>query len=122
VRRQAWRNGCANGLVLACIAHSLARSLQTPGFLAPLRAADAVDAAATASCFDVGMLEEARLFRELFGSKQARACQHLFFAERATAKGVPRVKDAVARALVVGGGTMGSGTREKCEREFCSCF
>jgi enoyl-CoA hydratase/3-hydroxyacyl-CoA dehydrogenase len=61
-----------------------------------------------------GLIRERALFAELLGSEAARALIHLFFAERAAPK-VPGVTDtgrkprAIARAHVLGGGTMGSG-------------
>jgi enoyl-CoA hydratase/3-hydroxyacyl-CoA dehydrogenase len=63
---------------------------------------------------EAGLIRERELFRSLLGSDSARGLIHLFFAGRAAAK-VPGVSDAgvepldVRRALVLGGGTMGSG-------------
>jgi len=82
------------------------------GFEAPLRAAEAVEAA-LALPFEDGMRREAELFQTCLRSAQARALMHAFFAERRARK-IPglsketRVK-TIERAAVVGGGTMGSG-------------
>ena len=58
---------------------------------------------------DVGLGEERRLFEELAGHPQAAALQHAFFAERGGGfrPGAPAAE--VARAGVVGSGTMGAG-------------
>lgn len=78
---------------------------------APLRAIDAV--AATSLPFAEGMAVERAIFVELEAGAQSRALRHAFFAERETAK-VPGlavdlpVRD-IARAAVIGAGTMGSG-------------
>ncbi|KAH8075263.1 enoyl-CoA hydratase [Aureococcus anophagefferens] len=78
---------------------------------APKSIIQCVEAAVCNDMQDGLAFEEAR-FRELQGSTQANALQHLFFAERACSK-VPGVspEDAVdvRAAGVVGGGTMGRG-------------
>ena len=63
--------------------------------------------------FDEGLAREAALFRELVASDQSRAQRHVFFAEREAAK-VPDMPAGVrprpvARAAVIGAGTMGGG-------------
>jgi enoyl-CoA hydratase/3-hydroxyacyl-CoA dehydrogenase len=63
---------------------------------------------------EAGLLRERELFQSLLKSDSARGLIHLFFASRAAVK-VPGVTDAgveareVQRALVLGGGTMGTG-------------
>ncbi|MEJ6010451.1 3-hydroxyacyl-CoA dehydrogenase NAD-binding domain-containing protein [Novosphingobium aquae] len=63
--------------------------------------------------FMEGMAREAALFEELLQSDQARALQHVFFAERKAAKieGLPAKieRHSVERVGVIGAGTMGSG-------------
>jgi 3-hydroxyacyl-CoA dehydrogenase len=82
------------------------------GMTAPLAAIDAVEAA-TRLPFDEGCRREAELFDECLYSSQSRSLIHAFFGERAVAKipGLPKdVKPAeVARAAVIGAGTMGGG-------------
>ena len=74
---------------------------------------DAVEAATTAPSFEAGLDEERRLFLELAAGGQARALQHVFFAERAMGK-VEGLDKAVKplplkSAAIVGAGTMGGG-------------
>ena len=84
----------------------------------PLRALEAVEAAATLP-FAEGMKRERAIFQELRSSDQAKALRHVFFAERAVSK-VPGLEDAKARKLdtlaVIGGGTMGAGIAVACLR------
>ena len=84
----------------------------TKGHAAPPAIVDAVQAAVESADFDTGMAEERRLFDGLFSGPQSSALQHVFFAERASAK-VPDLQGAapadVQRAAVVGFGTMGGG-------------
>ncbi len=81
------------------------------GLIAPLRCIDAVEAAATLP-WDEGLKRERELFEELLNSYQSKALRHIFFAERTAAK-VPELEGVkpkpVARAAVVGAGTMGGG-------------
>ncbi len=82
------------------------------GLLAPLKAVEAVEAAATLPFAD-GLKKEAELFQECLFSDQSKALIHVFFSERAVSK-VPGVaKDTplvpIRRAAVVGAGTMGGG-------------
>ena len=63
--------------------------------------------------FDAGSVRERELFAECVVSTESRALRHLFFAERDAAR-LPSLPDGVtprtvARAAVVGAGTMGSG-------------
>jgi 3-hydroxyacyl-CoA dehydrogenase len=82
------------------------------GLLAPFKAVDGIEAALTKD-FDAGSRRERELFAECVTSTQSRALIHMFFAEREAAK-VPDVpKDTpvlpIARAAVLGAGTMGGG-------------
>ncbi len=76
---------------------------------APLKAIDAIEAAALP--IDEGLPIERALFMELMESDERAGLVHSFFAERATAK-IPEAKAekrAIERIGVVGGGTMGVG-------------
>ncbi len=89
---------------------SIAR--RTRGFLAPGKCIDAVEAACQTS-FTRGLAREAELFRECLASPQARAQQHLFFAEREAGK-IPGVADGtelrpLESIAIIGSGTMGGG-------------
>ncbi len=79
---------------------------------APQRIVDALEAAATLS-FDRGMTRERELFMQCMNNSQARALQHVFFAERKTAS-VPNLDKAAGKrdiksVAVIGAGTMGGG-------------
>jgi 3-hydroxyacyl-CoA dehydrogenase len=82
------------------------------GRFAPQRIVDALEAAATLP-FDEGMTRELELFLNCLANGQARALQHVFFAERKAARvtdldqGVP--KREIRSIAVVGAGTMGGG-------------
>jgi 3-hydroxyacyl-CoA dehydrogenase len=84
---------------------------------APLRAIEAIEAAATLP-FDEGRRREREIFFECVRGEQAKALIHLFFAERAVSKvpGVP--KDAAAPPVqsvgIIGAGTMGAGIAAAC--------
>jgi 3-hydroxyacyl-CoA dehydrogenase len=78
----------------------------------PQRIVDAVQAAVTLP-FDQGMARERELFMQCMNNSQAKALQHVFFAERKVAS-VPNLdKDVKRRNLqrvaVIGAGTMGGG-------------
>ncbi len=82
-----------------------------PQYPAPVACIDAIEAAGGG--FEEGARVEQKLFLQLLESPQSRALRHAFFAERAAGR-VPGVTDAtavreIARAAVIGGGTMGSG-------------
>ncbi|MCP5113509.1 MAG: 3-hydroxyacyl-CoA dehydrogenase [bacterium] len=82
------------------------------GFLAPLKAIEAVEAA-TRVPFEEGIRKEAEIFNECLYSDQSKALIYSFFAERAARK-VPDVPDdtptmEIRKAAVVGAGTMGGG-------------
>ncbi|KAL1526988.1 hypothetical protein AB1Y20_015677 [Prymnesium parvum] len=80
------------------------------GLHAPLLALEAVRAAVEAPTYAAGREAEAALFLQLAAGEQAAALQHAFFAERAMSKarGGGEAAD-IARAAVVGAGTMGCG-------------
>jgi 3-hydroxyacyl-CoA dehydrogenase len=78
----------------------------------PQRIVDALEAAATLP-FDEGMKRERELFMQCMGNSQAKALQHVFFAER-KASAVPNLDKGVQRrdiqrVAVIGAGTMGGG-------------
>lgn len=81
------------------------------GAAAPLRALACLKRAAEAP-FAEAMGFERASFLELRASEQAAALRHVFFAERAAPRPAP-LRDvapmAIARAAVIGGGTMGAG-------------
>jgi len=86
---------------------SIAR--RSRGFLAPAKCIEAVEAACELP-FAEGLKREGELFRECLDSPQARAQQHLFFAEREAGK-IPGVaKDTKQRPVdsvaIIGSGTM----------------
>jgi 3-hydroxyacyl-CoA dehydrogenase len=85
--------------------------------IAPLKAVDAVEAAATLP-FEEGWKKERELFAECIASDQARALIHAFFAERAVAKipDVPKDTPAynVREIAIIGAGTMGGGIAMAC--------
>jgi 3-hydroxyacyl-CoA dehydrogenase len=82
------------------------------GFVAPLKAIEAVRAAVELP-FDEGLLREREICRELLASPQAKAQRHVFALERTVAKvsGLPPDTPLrpIERAAVVGAGTMGTG-------------
>jgi len=85
--------------------------------LAPLRAVEAIEAAATLP-FDEGCRRERAIFDECIVNDQAKALIHVFFAERAVAKvpGVDKSTSAlpIARIGIIGAGTMGGGIAMAC--------
>src|SRR5471030_2988620 len=81
-------------------------------FPAPLKCVEAVAAAVTMK-FDEGLKFERELFMQLVQSSESKALRHAFFAERVASK-VPDVPAdtpvrTIARAAIVGAGTMGGG-------------
>lgn len=82
------------------------------GFLAPFHIIKAIQAAFELP-FDQGMAREQELFDELMASSEAKAQQHIFFAEREVAKvpGLPRDTPVrnIKTGAVIGAGTMGGG-------------
>jgi 3-hydroxyacyl-CoA dehydrogenase len=89
---------------------SIAR--KTRGFYAPECAIKALEGACELP-FNEGLSLEKSLFMDCLNSPQARAQQHLFFAERAAAK-IPGI-DAktptrdIKKVAIIGSGTMGGG-------------
>ena len=79
---------------------------------APQRIVDAIEAAVTLP-FDQGMVRETELFIECQQHSQAKALQHVFFAERKAANIAGLGKDVAPRGIktvgIIGGGTMGGG-------------
>jgi 3-hydroxyacyl-CoA dehydrogenase len=84
---------------------------------APLKAVDAIEAAATLP-FPDGCRRERELFFECVRSDQAKALIHLFFAERAASKipngGLNPKAPPIASVGIVGAGTMGRGIAMAC--------
>jgi 3-hydroxyacyl-CoA dehydrogenase len=82
------------------------------GFFAPERCIQAVEAS-VALPFSQGLVREGELFMECMGSKEARAQQHFFFAERAAAHVKDFDKTTPVRDInqvgIIGAGTMGGG-------------
>jgi 3-hydroxyacyl-CoA dehydrogenase len=79
---------------------------------APQRIVDALQAAATLP-FDQGMARERELFLQCAQNSQAKALQHVFFAERKAAN-VPNLdknvtKREIKSVAIIGAGTMGGG-------------
>ena len=87
------------------------------GEIAPDRIISCLKAAVLKKTFQEGMKEEARLFAQLLASPEARALQHIFFAERAAAK-IPKELTAepqkISRVGVIGAGLMGGGIAMCC--------
>jgi len=85
--------------------------------IAPLKAVDAIEAAATLP-FEEGCRRERQLFQECVVSDQCRALIHAFFAERGAGKmpGIGRDTSVgpIERVAVVGAGTMGGGIAMAC--------
>ena len=85
---------------------------QARGFFAPERCIQAVEAAVSLP-FAQGLAKEQALFQMCMQSKQARAQQHFFFAERAAAHVKDFDKTTPMREInqvgIIGAGTMGGG-------------
>ncbi|XKE47320.1 enoyl-CoA hydratase/isomerase family protein [Halomonas organivorans] len=85
---------------------------KTQGYVAPLACVDAVEEACRLP-LDAGLAREREIFQACLDTPQARAQQHLFFAERQATR-VPGVDPAtptrpIARVGIIGAGTMGGG-------------
>jgi len=95
----------------------LAITRQAKGRDAPLKALESV-LNAYALPLDEGLAREAAIFAECNSSLQAKALQHVFFAERQVAqvRGMDAAVTAhtVAGVAVIGAGTMGSGIATAC--------
>jgi 3-hydroxyacyl-CoA dehydrogenase len=96
----------------ACQATRATLGRTARGARAPFAAVDAIEACLTID-FDAGSRREIELFADCVLSAESKAMRHLFFAEREAGKvpGVSRDTPArpIARAAVVGAGTMGGG-------------
>lgn len=95
---------------LAAIRRDIARKAR--GQVAPQRALEAIEMTLTTP-FDQALARERAMFMELLASPQSKGSIHAFFAERRVAK-IPDVPEdtptrPVARAAVIGAGTMGGG-------------
>jgi 3-hydroxyacyl-CoA dehydrogenase len=79
---------------------------------APQKIVDAVEAAVVLD-IDAGLERERALIAECFVHPQARALQHVFFAERQVAKIPNLAKETqsrpIAKVAIIGAGTMGGG-------------
>jgi 3-hydroxyacyl-CoA dehydrogenase len=82
------------------------------GFFAPQRCIEAVEAAVELP-FAEGLVRESALFMQCMASKEARAQQHFFFAERAASHVKDYDKSTGVRDIkkvgIIGAGTMGGG-------------
>jgi 3-hydroxyacyl-CoA dehydrogenase len=100
----------SNAPILAFV-HDQVRK-RAPHLLAPMKAVEAVEAAARMP-FAEGLKFEAKLFQECLFSDQSKALIHLFFAEREVGKVPGLPKDVpplpIRTAAVIGAGTMGGG-------------
>ncbi len=98
--------------VAACQQMRMALGPRSGGTAAAHAAVDAIEAGLTQP-FEDGSRRERELFAERVVSSESKALRHLFFAEREAAKvhDVPpdTPRRAIARAAVVGAGTMGGG-------------
>ena len=96
----------------ACEATRAALARTARGVRAPMAAVEAIEAAITMD-FEAGSRRERDLFADCVLSAESRALVHMFFAEREVSKipDVPRETPTreIARAAVVGAGTMGGG-------------
>jgi 3-hydroxyacyl-CoA dehydrogenase len=96
----------------ACAAARAALARTANGQQAALAAVSAIEAGLELP-FDQGSARERELFADCVVSTESKALRHLFFAEREAAKvpDVPRdtAVTNIARAAVVGAGTMGGG-------------
>ena len=85
---------------------------KTRGFVAPEKCIQCVEASLTMNLSD-GLQKEAELFMHCMNTSQARAQQHLFFAERAATK-IPGIDKKtplrkIDQVAIIGAGTMGGG-------------
>jgi 3-hydroxyacyl-CoA dehydrogenase len=99
------------GLTALCQEARAKLRAQRPVLPAPLRAVDAIEAAA--GPFDEGLSIERRLFVELMATPESKGLRYAFLAERAAGK-VDGVTPATSvrpleQSAVIGAGTMGAG-------------
>lgn len=85
---------------------------QTRGYFAPERCIQCVEAAVSMPLAE-GLKRERELFMECMGNPQARALQHVFFAERQVSRipGISKetLRREIKRVGIIGAGTMGGG-------------
>jgi 3-hydroxyacyl-CoA dehydrogenase len=85
---------------------------QTRGYFAPERCIQCVEAAVSLPLAK-GLQKERELFMECMGNPQARALQHVFFAERQVSRipgiGKETPRREIKRVGIIGAGTMGGG-------------
>jgi 3-hydroxyacyl-CoA dehydrogenase len=98
--------------IAACQAIRAALGKTARGARAPFAVVDAIEACVTMD-FDDGSRREIELFADCVVSTESKAMRYLFFAEREAGK-IPDVPKetptrTIARAAVVGAGTMGGG-------------
>jgi 3-hydroxyacyl-CoA dehydrogenase len=111
-RARAERIGDVDAAIAECerTRTSLARTAK--GVSAPYAAVSAIEAGLREG-FDAGSRRERELFADCVVSSESKALRHVFFAEREAAKipDAPAGTEArvIARAAVVGAGTMGGG-------------
>jgi len=111
-RERSEKIGDREAGVAACAAARTTLAKTARGVKAPFRAVDAIEGAFTLD-FEQGSARERERFADCVTSDESRALVHMFFADREAAK-VPDVpKDTpvatIARAAVIGAGTMGGG-------------
>ena len=98
--------------IAACQAIRATLHKTARGARAPFAAVDAIEACLTMD-FDSGSRREIELFADCVLSVESKAMRHVFFAEREAGRipGVPKDTPtrAIARAAIVGAGTMGGG-------------
>ena len=98
--------------IAACQAMRATLGRTARGARAPFAAVDAIEACLTLD-FEAGSRREIELFADCVVSTESKAMRHLFFAEREAGKvpDVPRDTPTrpIARAAIVGAGTMGGG-------------
>jgi len=85
---------------------------QTRGYFAPERCIQCVEAAVSLPLAD-GLKRERELFMDCMSNPQARALQHVFFAERQVSR-IPGIdketpRREIKRVGIIGAGTMGGG-------------
>ena len=107
----SWPTDVASGLA-ACREVRTSLDQNATGLSAPYAAVAAIEAGLQLP-FDAGSRRERDLFADCVVSTQSKALRHLFFAEREATKVPDVTKDTpvrnIARAAVVGAGTMGGG-------------
>jgi 3-hydroxyacyl-CoA dehydrogenase len=99
-----------NQVAIAKLKQQIAK--KTRGQIAPAKAIEAVEAAATLPFLDA-VKKEAELFQQCLHSEQSKGLIHIFFGERVVAKihgiGKETSRRTIEKAAVVGAGTMGGG-------------